>query len=175
MPAEQVGEDASGQNADHSAAREDEAEHPHRLGAVRLLREEEHQQRERDRGDDRSADALDGASRDQEPLRVREPAAQRGSGEERDADQEQPPVPEEVAEPAAEQEKAAEGQQVGVHDPRERLLREAEIVPDRRQRDVHDRAVEDDHDVAQAKDVEGDPAAAVVHRHRRSFLSVSKA
>ena len=68
---------------------------------------------------------------------------------------------EEVAQPPAEQQEAAEGQQVGVHDPGERLLREAEIVPDRRQRDVHDRPVEHDHQVAEAEDVEGEPAGAV--------------
>ena len=88
--------------------------------------------------------------------------------------EEQPPMTEEIAEPAAEEKKAAESQQVRVDHPGERGLREAEVVPDRRQRDVHDRAVEDDHDVAQAEDVERDPAFAVVQGHRRSFRCRSR-
>ena len=74
---------------------------------------------------------------------------------------------EQVAEPSAEQQEAAEGEQVGVHDPRERLLREAEVVTDRRERDVHYRPVEDDHQVAEAEHDECEPAGAgVVDRHR---------
>ena len=81
------------------------------------------------------------------PCDVARPQASEATREERDADQEQPPVAEQVAEPAAQQQEAAEGQQVGVHDPGERGLGEAEVVPDRRQRDVHDRRVEHDHQV----------------------------
>ena len=73
------------------------------------------------------------------------PQRDRRDREERDPDQEQAPVAVEVAEPPAEQQEAAEGEQIGVHDPGERGLREAEVLPDRRQRDVHDRRVEDDH------------------------------
>src|SRR5699024_6037285 len=40
-------------------------------------------------------------------------------------------------------------------------LAEAEIVLDRGQGDVDDRAVEDDHQHRRAEDVEGDPAAAL--------------
>ena len=81
------------------------------------------------------------------------PQASEASGEERRPDQEQAPVPEEVAEPAAEQQEAAEREQVGVDDPGERGLGEPEVLSDRRQRDAHDRHVEDDHQVAQAEDV----------------------
>ena len=69
---------------------------------------------------------------------------------------------EQVAQPPAEQQEAAEGEQVRVHDPGERRLREAEVVPDRRQRDVHDRAVQDDHQIAEAEDVEGEPPSSHV-------------
>ena len=79
-----------------------------------------------------------------------------------DAGQEQAPVAEEVAEPPAEQQEAAEREQVGVDDPRERRLGEPEILSDRRQRDVHDRDVEHDHQVAQAEDVEREPSRAAV-------------
>ena len=101
------------------------------------------------------------------------PQRERGQREERDADQEQPPVAEEVAEPAAEQQEAAEGEQVGVHDPGERGLGEAEVLPDRRQRDVHDRRVEDDHQVAQAEDDQREPAGAAIRWSSASLLSGS--
>ena len=70
---------------------------------------------------------------------------------------------EEVAQPAAEQEEAAEGEQVGVDDPGERRLGEAEILADRRQGDAHDRHVEDDHQVAEAEDDERQPAGPGIH------------
>ena len=124
-----------------------------------------------DRRDDRAADALHGARRDQHPLRRREPAGERREREERDPEQEQPAMAVEVAEPAAEQQEAAEGQQVGVDDPRERGLREAEVVPDRRQRDVHDRRVEHDHQVAEAEDDQRDRAALSMLMSASSLMS----
>ena len=97
---------------------------------------------------------------------VASPHSDRGDGEEPDPDQEQPPVAEEVAEPPAEQEEAAERDEVRVHDPRERLLGEAEVLADRRQRHADDRHVEDDHQVAEAEHEQCEPAFAVVHRHQ---------
>ena len=99
-------------------------------------------------------------------LRGREPTGERGDGEQRDPDQEQPPVPVEIAEPPAEQEEAAEGEQVGVDDPSERGLGESEVGPDRWQRDVHDRRVEDDHQRASTQHEEREPSSAGVHEHR---------
>ena len=160
MPVEHVGEDAAEEDADRSAARGDEAEDAHRLRALGGLREERHRQRERDGGDDRAADSLHRACADEHLLRGREAARCRREREERDPEQEQPAVPEEVAEAAAEQEEAAEGDQVRVHDPRERLVGEAEVLLDRRQRDADDRHVEDDHQVAEAQDQQGQPACA---------------
>ena len=83
-------------------------------------------------------------------------------------------MPEEVAEPAAEQEEASEGQQVGVDDPRERGLGEAEVLADRGEGDADDGHVEDDHQIAEAEHEEGQPARAVVHRghERRPFPTV---
>ena len=87
------------------------------------------------------------------------PQASEASGEEDDADHEHAPVAVQVAEPAAEQEEAAAGQQVGVDDPDQRRLGEAEVGADRGQRDVDDRHVEHDHQHAEADDAEGEPAA----------------
>ena len=63
-----------------------------------------------------------------------------------------------VAEAAGQQQQAAERDQVGVHDPGQARLGEAEVVLDRRQRHVHDRPVEDDHQHPGAEHVEGEPA-----------------
>src|SRR5262249_25257559 len=93
MPVEHGGEHAAEQHADASAAGGDEAEDAHRLRALGLLREERHRQREPDGGDDRAAEALDGARADQEPLRRRKPARERREGEQRDAAEEEAPVP----------------------------------------------------------------------------------
>ena len=150
-----------------AAAGRDEAEDAHRLGALGRLGEEAHHQRERDRRDDRPAEPLDGPRRDQELLRAGEPARDRSDREQRDPDQEHAPVPVEVAEPPAEEQEAAEGEQVGVDDPRERRLGEPEIGPDRRQRDVHDRRVEDDHQSAGAEDEECEPTVSGVHGGHR--------
>ena len=69
--------------------------------------------------------------------------------------------PTQVAEPSRQQQQAAEGDHVGVDDPGQLALAEAEIVLDRRQGDVDDRRVEDDHQHARAEHVEGEPAGAV--------------
>ena len=170
MPGERVRQDAAEQNAGGAAAGEDEADDAHRLRPLGRLGEQDHDQRERDHRHDCAAEALDGPRRDEELLGGRQPARERGEGEEGDPTEEQPPVPEEVAQPAAEQEKAAEREEVCVHDPGERGLGEAEVGPDRRQRDVHDRRVEHDHEIAQTEDVEREPAAAAVQAHRAPRL-----
>ena len=169
MPAEQVGEHAAEENAGDAAAGEDEAEDPHRLRPVGLLREERHDEREGDRGDECASQPLHGPRRHQLALRGREPAGKRSCGEERDADQEHPPLAEEVAQPPAEEEEAPEGEQVGVHDPRERGLGEAEVLLDRGQGDVHDRAVQHDHQVAEAKHPQCEPATSASHGHGSSL------
>ena len=174
VPVEHVGEDPAEEDADRAAAGGDEAEHAHRLRALAGLGEQHHHQRETDRGDHRAAEPLHRARDDERALRGREAAGERGDGEERDPDQEQPPVAEQVAEAAAEQEEPAEGQQVGVHDPGERGLVEAEILPDRRQGDVHDRRVEHDHQRAETEDDECVPAFATVHAHGLLLTSLRR-
>jgi hypothetical protein len=78
VPRESVRDDPAEEHADRPAARSDEAEDAHRLRALGGLREERHDERERNCGDDGSADALDGPSADERGLGVRE--AQHASG-----------------------------------------------------------------------------------------------
>jgi hypothetical protein len=75
-------------------------------------------------------------------------------------------VAEEIAEPPTQEEEAAEREQICVHYPGQGLLREAEIGPDGRERDVHDRRVEDDHHVSETEQVEREPAFPGVELHR---------
>ena len=172
VPGEEVREDPAGEHPEGPTSGEDEPEDAHRLGTVGRLGEEHHRERERDRRDKRAAEALDRARGHQLPLRGREPAGERGEGEERDADQEHAALPEEVAQPPAQQQEAAEREQVGVDHPGERGLREAEVVPDRREGDVHDRHIQHDHQVAEAEDDQREPACAAGGRHTRPPVSV---
>jgi hypothetical protein len=168
VPVQGVGQQSAQQHADAATAGRDEPDEAHRPGPLARLGEQRHRQRQGDHRDDRAAEALDCTGRDQPDLRLRDAAGQRGSGEDGQPDQEEPPVAEQVAEPPAQQQEAAERQQVGVHDPRERGLGEAELGPDRRQCHVHDRRVQNDHQIAEAEHHQGQPAAAGVEVHRRA-------
>ena len=68
---------------------------------------------------------------------------------------------EQVAEAAGEQQEAAEGDEEGVDDPGQVALAEVQVALDRRQRHVHDRGVEHDHELGQADNHEGHPPAVV--------------
>jgi hypothetical protein len=158
VPAEQVGQDAAEQHADGPSAREHEADHPHRLGALGVIGEEDHDQRQRDRGHDGAAEPLDRARDDQERLGGRQAAQQRRDRELSDPEQEDALLPEEVSEAARQQQEASEREQVGVDDPGKRGFGEAQVGADRRQRDVHDRRVEHDHQIGQTEHVQRQPA-----------------
>jgi hypothetical protein len=119
VPIERVREHTAEQHADASAAGHHESEYAHRLRTLGGLGEQEHDQREGDRGDDRAAEPLHGARALEHARRVREAAGERGGREQRDTREEQPPVAEQVSEPAAEEKEPAERQQVRVHDPGE--------------------------------------------------------
>jgi len=99
------------------------------------------------------------------------PAREGGEREDADAEQEQPAMAEQVTQPAPEKEETAERQQVRVDDPRERRLREPEVLLDRRERHADDRHVEDDHQVSQAEYEQGQPASAVFRGHQAILLS----
>ena len=79
-----------------------------------------------------------------------------------EAGHEQAPPPEQVGHPAAEEEHAPEEDRVGGDHPLQALLREVQVGPDRRQRDVHDRDVEDDHELRGDDHRQREPAPAVV-------------
>jgi hypothetical protein len=105
---------------------------------------------------------LDDPGGDQSALGSGRATGQGRDREQRDPAEEHPPVTEQVSEPAAEEQEAAKRQQVTIDDPRQRGLREAEVPLDRGQRHVDDRAVENDHERAQAQHDQGKPARAAI-------------
>ena len=146
-PAQVGREHAAEQDADGGTATCGGAVDSERAVALAALGEGRHQERERGRCKQRAAEPLQGAERDQRRLRPGETAEQRAGREDGQACDEEAPAAEQVAEPAAEQERAAEEDRVGRDHPLQARLREAEVGLDRRQRDVHDRDVEDDHEL----------------------------
>ena len=105
---------------------------------------------------------------------VASPQSERGAREDDEAGEEHALAPDQVAGAPAEQQEAAEEQRVGVDDPLQVRLGQPEVGLDRRQRDVHDRRVEDDHELREADEDEDEPGVdavrARVHRRRRYRL-----
>jgi hypothetical protein len=121
--------------------------------------------RERKRRQERGADALEGPKRDQHPVARRERAAGREDREQREAGQKNSLAPVPIAERAADEDERRERERVRVDRPDEIAGRDVELVLNRRQRNVHDRDVEQDHELREAG---GDERPALsARRHRR--------
>ena len=83
VPVEDVRKDAAEEHAEAAAAGHHEAENPHRLRAFRRIAEKVHDQRQRDRGHDCAAQALDRARDHQQQLPVGQAATDRRERERR--------------------------------------------------------------------------------------------
>ena len=90
----------------------------------------------------------------------------RGDREADQADEEDPLAADDVGDPAADQQQRAEGQRVGGDDPLAGVVGEREVGLRGRQRDVHDRRVEHDHQLGDAEDGEDPPALGVAGARR---------
>ena len=143
--------------SERTAADGDRGPDAQRAGALAALGERVRHDRQRGGRHERGAEALQRASADEELGRRRETVEQRREGEERDARDEEVPAAEEVRGAPTEQQEPTEHQCVRVQHPLQRRRREPEVGLDRRQRHVHDRRVEDDHELAQADDEEDEP------------------
>ena len=161
VPAQRLGEQAAGEQAERAAGDRDEDVGAHRAGALGGLRELGDDDREDHRRLGGRADALEEARADQRLLRRGDAAQQRRDRERDEAGEEHALAPEQVAEAAGQEQQAAEGDEERVDDPGQVRLAEAEVVLDRRQRDVHDRDVEHDHQLREADDDQRGPAAAI--------------
>ena len=161
LPARVFDEDPAEQHPDRGARARDGPEDAQRLVAVGALLERDQRDREHRRRQQRRRGALQEARGDQHAVGRRDRAQQREDHEGGEADHEDAPPAEQVAGAPAEQQETTEGEGIAAHDPLEVLGREAEVGLDRRQGDVHDRDVEDHHEVGDAQDRERLPAIGV--------------
>ena len=130
-----------------------DAERGSALAPLELLRQE----RQRGGEHDRAADPLARAREDQEERRGGRAAEHGGRGEEHDPADEDALAPEQVGERPRVEDEGRERQRVGVDHPLEVGEGRAEVAGDRRQRYVHDRDVEQEHEDRQADDDERPP------------------
>ena len=164
LPAQVLREDPAHEDADRGAAATDGSPDAERLVPLGSFGEEGRDNGESGRRDDGGAETLHGARGDQDTFRVRQAAEQGGRREDRHPDHEDAPAPEQVGRPSREEQEAAEGDRVGADHPLQVLPREVECLADRRQRDVHDRDVEDRHEEGDADKREGLPPAGIWSR-----------
>ena len=161
VPAQRLGEQAAGEEPERASGHRHEDVGAHRAGSLgdpRELGDDDREDHRRLRG---RADALEEARCDQRPLRRGDAAQERRDRERDHAAEEHALSPGQVAEPAGQEQQAAERHEERVDDPGQVRLAEAEVLLDRRERDVHDRDVEDDHQLREADDEQRCPAAAI--------------
>ena len=144
LPAQVLGQHAAEQHARGAARAGDGAPDAQRAVALGALGEGVGHDRQRGGGDQRGAEALQGARADEPDVGLGQAAEQRREREDDEADHEELAAAQEVGEAAAEQQEATEGEGVGVDDPGEVVLGEVERAPDGGQRDVDDGGIEDD-------------------------------
>ena len=150
-PAEAVGEHAAHRGPDGQADRGDAGPQPDRLGLGRRIGVGGAHQRQRRHVHDRRTDALHGPG-DVEHVDVRRQAAgQRGAAEDDQAGDEGPAPTPPVGDRGRGHHEHAHRQAVRGHDPLQPALTDGELVLDRRQGDVHDRGVEEDHEQPEAR------------------------
>jgi hypothetical protein len=159
-PRELRGQHAAEDRADRTARAGDRAPHAERLGQADPG-ERRHDDGERGGREGRTADALDGSGDGQFGRVLGEAAEQARPGEDGDADQVQAAAPVEVGGTAAEEQEPGEGEHVGVDHPLEARGAVVEVPADRGQGDVHDRDVEDHHELRHAGDGEDEPVGGV--------------
>ncbi len=104
--------------------------------------------------------------RDQRAGRVRRRRSRREHAEEDEADLHRALAAEAVADAAAREQQPGEGEAVRVDDPLQRGDRGAEMLVERRERDVDDRVVDHDQEHAEAQDRQDQPAAVAGVRVR---------
>ena len=161
-PAERTRQSAAEEHAGRRAATGDSTPDAEREVALASFLERRRQDRERGRREQRRPEPLCGAERDQRALGPREPVEERADREQRQAGHEQAPAAEQVGHAPTEEQDAAEEDRVGGDHPLEALLAEVEVGLDRRQRDVDDRDVEDDHELGRHEDGEAKPSATIL-------------
>ena len=153
-PRGDVDQQATEDEAQGRAADGDRGEQPDGPDPLAALGEQAGEQGERGRGSERAAGTLQGTRGEQQPGGLREPTGKRAEGEHRNAGEERALTAEQIATTGTEEQQAPEGQGVAADDPRQLGRGEVERVLDVGKRDVHDRAVEDHHQLGRQDDEE---------------------
>jgi hypothetical protein len=131
---------------------------PERLVAIGSLGEGRRHDRQGRRRDDRRPDALHRTRGDEHPGAARETARERGRREQDEPSDEDDSSAQEVRDPPAEQQEPSERDRVGGERPLHRRFGDVEVFLDRRDRDCHDRNVEDGHEEGRPDDGKNQPA-----------------
>ena len=143
------------------------------IGGKLADRERRRDDREGRRHHQCRAHPLNRACRDQLGAGRGEPAEERRGGEDDQADHEDQPAAEQVAELAAREQQRREGQRIGRNRPLELRTADAELPLDRRQRHVHDRVVEHDHEEREAQRAQRPPLPVLVREDPRPHALIS--
>ena len=131
------------------------------------LGERRHEERERSRSEQRASQSLQRAEADERARRPGEAAEQRARGKKSEARNEHPAPAEQVGQAAAEQQRPTEEDGVRGDHPLQPRVREAEIGLDRGERDIHNRDVENDHELSGDDESECAPAPPGRNRMKR--------
>ena len=121
------------------------------------LGEDLHEDRERRRHDEGSADTHDRATDNEAIRRRREACSKRSRTEDAESDDERAPAAEAVSETAREQERAGEEHRVGIHHPLKLRRSRTKLLLQGRQGDVDDRVVQRDDGERSREDGEDRP------------------
>ncbi len=160
-PVQVLREQPARDEADRRTAARECAVDPEGLAAFLRVRERRGQEAERGGGQYGGEDALEGAGAE-EHARARGGAAQCGGAREADqADDERPFAAHQVGDPAAQQEQAAEREGVRRDDPLPVAVGHAQVALCGGECDVHDRRVEDDHELRESDDHQAPPAPGI--------------
>ncbi|MDH6617469.1 hypothetical protein M2163_004577 [Streptomyces sp. SAI-135] len=165
-PVHVLGQHTAEDEAHGTATTGDGAVDAERLGALLGVREHHGEQGERGGREQGAEDTLEGAGAEHHGAGGRGTAERGGRGEADQADDEGVLAAPQVGYAAAEEQEPAEGQGVGRHDPLPVAVGDAEVGLGRRQGDVHDGRVEDDHQLGQRDEDERFPAVGVTGRCR---------
>ena len=150
-PAQHVGQRATKQHAQRTAGSGRHPPHRKRSGPRARLGVRRCEKTQRPRRQQRRPNTLDRPRRQQHASVGRHPAGETRRREDEPADQIHALAAEMIAQPSAEQDQPAQGQQVGVDDPLKVARTEMQSAPHCRQRHVHDRRVQHDHELTETR------------------------
>ena len=161
VPGGVLGEDAAEHEADGGAAARERTVDAEGLRPLLAVGERHRDEGEGRGREDRREEALQSAGREQHGRVHRDAGEGAREGEAGEADDEHPLAPGVVGDATAQEQQAAEGERVGRDDPLPVGVADAEVLLDRRQCDVHDRAVQHHHELRDGDDEERLPAPRI--------------